>query len=379
MFLYKNSENRFWFLSYLISVPCGMYIYGFFPAPYYIFFICSIFGLLFIHPRICSIKSAIMLTLTLFSFVILLYTSKINVWSYYLIGFVSFYYLMMFSSNISNERLRLIIRHVVFLTLIISVSDTLYRFLFPKYEYIDAIIGKGNDDLIFYAYKHSFFFQDSNFIGLYLISVFFLLLNNSNCFSKNLFLFSSISIFVLIVLTFSRAAIVAVLIGLLYCFYIKRLNGKNKLMLSFLMIFLLSIILFIMQLYDGYNLIGSETDGSLLTKFYILDKFFLTISEREIYIFLFGWGFNNTMDYWGIAAHNLFFTLILESGIIGFMIFISPFLYYAYNYKMVSPQVLSIFVTSLSFGIIFSPVTVPFALNIISEMKNEGEVNIRFP
>ncbi len=45
-----NKQSNFFILLFL-SVPCGFYIFGFFPAPYYLSFLLGVFFL-----TICGVK-----------------------------------------------------------------------------------------------------------------------------------------------------------------------------------------------------------------------------------------------------------------------------------------------------------------------------------
>ncbi|WP_162627179.1 O-antigen ligase family protein [Aeromonas media] len=364
------ADNRFfWLCLYLMSVPCGMYIYGFFPAPYYVFFIASIMLSFIILPNKIMVTPVISFLVTLSVFAILFTDSKINVWSYYLIGVFAFYYAIIFGSSVSDAKLKIIIHHVILVAVVICALDTIYRFSFPKKEYIDAILEQGNDNLMFYAYKHSFIFQDSNFIGLYLLSATFLLINNRSGLSNKKYYVFLILLVVLVLLTFSRAAIVGLVFGLIAHTYlrikVKYIIYARSLLLLILILTMLVLLFFTIGLSSNVD-INAIYDGSFITKLTIVDNFITTMENKDIYGVLFGWGLDNTSAYWGIAAHNLFFTLILETGIVGFVIILMPFLFYSVKYKEVAPQAIALSIACFSFGLIFSPVTIPFALNILS-------------
>ncbi|MFL1805274.1 O-antigen ligase family protein [Plesiomonas shigelloides] len=364
------TDNRsFWLCLYLMSVPCGMYIYGFFPAPYYVFFILSIILSLIFLPNKVIVTPAISFITTLLVFAILFTDSKVNVWSYYLIGVFAFYYVIIFSTSVSNAKLKIIIYHVVLAAVIICAIDTIYRFSFPKKEYIDAIIEQGNNDLMFYAYKHSLIFQDSNFMGLYLLSATFLWINNRNEISNKKYYSLLISLVVLVSLTFSRAAIAGLAFGFIAHIYFS-IKGKHimraRSFLLMILILITSALLFLTVSSPSGLHITAFYDGSFITKLTILDNFITTMENKDIYGVLFGWGLDNTSSYWGIAAHNLFFTLILETGVVGFIIILLPFIFYSFKHKEIAPQAIALSIACFSFGLIFSPITIPFALNVIS-------------
>lgn len=46
-----NKQSNFYLFYYFWSVPCGFYIFGFFPAPYYLSFLLGVFFL-----TICGVE-----------------------------------------------------------------------------------------------------------------------------------------------------------------------------------------------------------------------------------------------------------------------------------------------------------------------------------
>ncbi|MEP9147272.1 hypothetical protein ABKT18_04140 [Enterobacter hormaechei] len=356
-----NKQSNFYLFYYFWSVPCGFYIFGFFPAPYYLSFLLGVFFL-----TICGVKKIDINTFLLFFvnisyFSLLLIYSKVNVWSYYFIGILTFLLLVSLRGNLTIAQANSIICKTVKFSIALLSMDTILRFAFPREAYLEKIQEQGHVDFIFYGYKHSFLFQDSNFIGLFALSIYFLVRNNINLFKyQKLIICLLIAI---LVLTFSRAAIIScTLVEFIILFTRSRLNFRSKVFIV--------MMLFLPVLYALLNIVSHSSDQSFESKFMLIHKFLKTFSEADLGQILFGWGLDNTRDHWGIAAHNLYNTLLLETGLFGFCLVIVSILYCSMINKRTKYHVLSLGIASLSFGLIFTPILIPLALNIIS---NGGE------
>ncbi|YCI82839.1 hypothetical protein M1D83_06605 [Enterobacteriaceae bacterium] len=284
--------------------------------------------------------------------------SKINVWSYYFIGLLTFLLIIALRHSISVMQTKALIIKTVYFSIGLISIDTLLRFKYPRSAYLDHIYDQGQLDYVFYGYKHSFLFQDSNFVGLFAISIYFLFRAH-----RMLFQYKKTTMLVtilMIALTFSRAAIISLIIV-----EILILIDKVKIKSS------LKVVIFLFLLAPGIilinDIINNINDESFKSKFLLLHNFLTTLSEGDIINLLFGWGFDNTRDYWGIAAHNLYNTLILETGVIGFLLICFCIIYCFLINTSTKYHLLAIGITSLSFGLIFTPIFVPLALNIISQ------------
>ena len=165
---------------------------------------------------------------------------------------------------------------------------------------------------LFYAFKFSsIMFQDSNFVGTYgLIAFFFYLFLWREKFMK-----SSIPLYLLgflILLTLSRSAILTIPLTLL----LLNVTKKNSSIISKVLFFFLLLI--------GSVLLFQKvaTDESFLSKFRIFSLAVNYLNNISYIDLINGIGFGNTVNYLGIGAHNLFLTHLLESGIIGLLLFL---------------------------------------------------------
>ncbi|MGK6625574.1 hypothetical protein ACKU0P_001635 [Enterobacter hormaechei] len=106
-------------------------------------------------------------------FSLLLIYSKVNVWSYYFIGILTFLLLVSLRGNLTIAQANSIIYKTVKFSIALLFMDTILRFAFPREAYLEKIQEQGHVDFIFYGYKHSFLFRDSNFVGLFALSIYF--------------------------------------------------------------------------------------------------------------------------------------------------------------------------------------------------------------
>lgn len=225
-------------------------------------------------------------------------------------------------------------------------------------------IFKGSSNSI-YAFKESFFYFDSNFTGLVVLNFLFFFYYLEVRKSFNFSLFYKILLWSLLILTFSRASIAAGVV--LYILLLT--SGRLRNILITLSGLVGSYLL--LTLYSYYSTGGSflNIDGSLNSKFYIINIFInfynnLTITEK-----LFGVGIGNASGFLGVFAHNIIVTFLAELGILGTTL-ILIFFYYSllkskyYTFFIVLPTI----VAGMSLFSAYSPfVFVLIALIIIEE------------
>lgn len=201
-----------------------------------------------------------------------------------------------------------------------------YSIIFFILEFITRLfLYQGNKEFI-YAFKKSFFYFDSNFTGLVILSIlaFSLYIEYRLKIANK----TKYILLLLIILTLSRSAIFTSFI-LIIITNNYLLNFKSK---SY---FLLSIILIIFSYmsieYIFFSGNYQSIDGSFNSKFYIVKEAFHLYSTLPIENKLFGIGLGNTDLFLNIFAHNIFVTMFLEFGIIGSLLFIIFIIYSLFN------------------------------------------------
>lgn len=188
-----------------------------------------------------------------------------------------------------------------------KLTDTEQLFL-PSDNEPNGLNLSGNHKIgmnLFYTFKvSSIMFQDSNFVGTYGLTSFFFYL----FLLRERFVKSSIPLYLLgflILLTLSRSAIITIPLTFLLIAITKK-NSSIIYMALFLVLLLFGAIL-IFQ--------GVATDGSFMSKIRILMLSSNHLNHLSFIDLMNGIGFGNTVHYIGIAAHNIFITYLIESGI----------------------------------------------------------------
>ncbi|TGG88019.1 hypothetical protein [Geotoga petraea] len=211
----------------------------------------------------------------------------------------------------------------------------------------------------FYIYKYnSIFYADSNFIAVMILGMFFFLRSLEEIYKIN-YNKEKLILFILLLFTFSRAAIVSFII--LNFFKIKKYSILEKVMI-FLLLSLLSFLLWLFF----------SDDGSLITKFEIID-FSIRIMSENIGNFIFGIGSGNLKNVFIRESHNLI-GLTAELGFLGILIY-SFNLWYIY--KQIKIYFIYIFLPILISGLSMFPITylspiyIMFAFIFLINVKKE--------
>jgi len=186
--------------------------------------------------------------------------------------------------------------------------ESIWRLTHPVFYFnIDDPTQEKN---LFYVYKiSSFMYQDSNFVGIFIVSLYFFALYMSKFTSKN-YIWQRIGLLILAVATISRASIISIIFFqiLFYSYY----KIKNKLLYSITIIFFLVISVVVFEIF-------LSKDDSYESKFMIINLAIDYLEHHGYIHLLFGVGFGNAKYTIGIGSHNILVTYILESGLIGFL------------------------------------------------------------
>lgn len=212
---------------------------------------------------------------------------------------------------------------MIYFSIPLLIYEAYYRITNPVF-FVD-FAEKGQENLAFYYFKiNSIMYQDSNFVGLFIVSLFFFLFYLKKNTNKKYFILITLLI-ILIFTTISRASILAlVLFVILYPF-------RQKIYKYRIFIFIFSIIS-TFTLFP-FLLEYRTIDDSFSTKFGIFDKTIEYISNANFINLLFGVGFGNAVEVLDIGAHNFFVTYLVESGLIGLLLVIIFWTYLLHKTK----------------------------------------------
>ncbi|WP_160317709.1 hypothetical protein [Pseudobacteroides cellulosolvens] len=212
----------------------------------------------------------------------------------------------------------IIISRFFICSILLLMVEAFWRITHPVFNYSEKAMN--NEDLKFYAYKfNSIMYQDSNFVGIFIVTMFFFLLYIDHKTGKRSFK----TLFLLLVLCFltaSRASIVALLVF----WVIFRFNLIIRSMRKGQRIYMYLVSINILALAALLVFTLFAKDGSFVSKFYIIEKTFDFYKNASVTNILFGVGFGNTVQYFGIGAHNFIIAFLIESGVVG-LLFLSIF------------------------------------------------------
>jgi hypothetical protein len=239
----------------------------------------------------------------------------------------------------------------LFFLLPLFIIESLLRILNPEAptEAMGQILVEQNKT--FYLYKfNSFMFSDSNTTALCLLSLLFCKLALVDFKFTLLSKFEKAVVFIilcLVILTFSRAAILATFF-------------------TFVIIALRKYLLFIIAplLFVFLYVISGVVDESLIAKFHVISSFFNIVTSSGYDDIIFGYGIGQSENVLGYPPHVFLITLFVELGMVGslfsFIIFLSILREGKINAVLFS---LPLFITSLSY---FLYIATPFVFATFS-------------
>nr|WP_294872390.1 hypothetical protein [uncultured Pedobacter sp.] len=236
------------------------------------------------------------------------------------------------------------------------VVESFYRITHPVFL-IDTTGGSAVEveDAGIYPFKFSsIMYQDSNFVGIFIICLFFLAYYIYNYVeARKIYVYIMLLLFILILLTLARAAISSTVVFFLFFFISKRI-GFYRTVFIFGLIGILFKLLFLQSV---------EEDGSLQSKFMIIERTASFIEKAPLNEIVFGVGIGNTVKYLGIGAHNFFVTYIVETGFLGLTILMFFWGYLVYCSK---GKVLYVMLPFLVAGMSLAGHAIPFLYTVFA-------------
>jgi hypothetical protein len=293
----------------------GFYLAGVTVAsPIYIAFIICIFYffVLVLYTRVIIIERQIFLGF-LMSLLLLnqLFLTEINLAIGILITFFYPFIFFIYLQNSKREDLNKTLNCSLYLMGGLIVVDGIWRIFHPDLT-MDASKLEENG-ILFQIFKtNSLMFIDSNFVGVLSVCLISLYLWSLLALKKE---FSITILFILLfglILTWSRAAFVGAFISIIL-FYLY----KNY----FFKIFISSIIIISSPILLSIVIDKFQNDISFSTKFLIIEKSYFYLQTASWWDLFFGVGSGKGETAIGMGTHNLFSTLIIELGLIGFLVY----------------------------------------------------------
>jgi len=246
--------------------------------------------------------------------------------SQYFIGTIFFRYMgvvfsalylvliLIFSQHSSSDFLKKLGDKFIRYSLIILCIEVVLRFAYGFY-----LISQGESSHHgFYQFKFTGpMYVSSNMVAAHLIALLFFIFWWGNTHKQSMKLEICIAV-ILLILTFSRASIPAVAIGLFYYFFFRNSDWKKSLVVLFSIGLFGVFLLWVLRYFPDY---------SFQTKFLIVEEtlyFYETASLKNI---LFGLGLSETetMARFTFSAHNYFLIFLLETGVFGLLFLLATF------------------------------------------------------
>lgn len=306
------------YISLFFIVPfSGFYVTKLPISPIYVF---VMIGFYFFLTYTLLIQKFYWDNMLLLTFVVLLYFlfsqiifSKPDIASYVGINFSLSIFMLtyMILNKMKNINSILVLAEkIIIFSIPLLIFEAYYRLTHPVI--IVDFAARGQEELEFYYLKfNSIMFMDSNFVGIFILTLFFFQLYLME-YTKKKYLFRLFLLSLLIFTTLSRASIISLLIfSFLWLFRKKIYKYKIFFIIAFV-VFILTVVPFLYQI--------SYLDPSFGTKFDILLKSVEYLLHTDVPSLLFGVGFGNTKDVLDIGAHNIVVAYLIESGLLGLVL-----------------------------------------------------------
>lgn len=320
MNLLKNSTKINYLAAYIFIVTSGFFITKLPLSPIYFTMLLSAYllGLRFLSKNTIHISWMMLIPVVYVIYVLIsqvILSGDLHTVINVLMSLVYFILSLMLIYCLSKGQLIHISIRMIQLSLPLLIFEAYYRLANPIYILDNGFDYRTEEDQFFYPFKlNSIMYQDSNFVGIFILSLFFFACYLTNKFKKKLGV-EKLLLVSLLLLTISRAAIISFIIFL--C--INYIWSKKS-------VFLKITFLIVSIIISAAGLIKISTDESFQTKFQLLNLFLDFFKESNIATLLFGVGFGNTKYLFGMGAHNFIITHVVESGLIGFSILLSLWL-----------------------------------------------------
>ncbi|MCL2027595.1 MAG: O-antigen ligase family protein [Bacteroidales bacterium] len=213
--------------------------------------------------------------------------------------------ILIFSERTSTNVVKKLGQKFIRYSLIILTIEAILRYSVNLY-YITL-----NPDFFYGFYSFKFngpMYLTSNAVACHLVTLLFFMFWWRQTYKESLNKEIAIA-FILIALTFSRAAIPAIGAGLVYYGLFRDLNWKKSVLALFSIGIIGIISLFVLRYFIS--------DDSFQSKFIIIEEAFEYYKTADLKSILFGIGFYETEKIMTYYAHNYFLLYLMETGVIG--------------------------------------------------------------
>lgn len=253
--------------------------------------------------------------------------------------YVIFIILPSLLSNLTTREIVQLAHIHIYINVFLFLVDGIWRILHPSYFEVNEFTGEVMQLGLAYRYKfHSLMYLDSNFVGIQAVCVFFFtLFLYYECDDKKMKRMLQI-LFLCVLLTTSRAAIITV--GIFFLIIRRTRSSKTKIKINFkklILVLMSTVVLLFIAFFFARN------DVSFQSKFWLLQEGFNVYKGLDIKIKMLGIGAGNAKLLLTMGAHNFLVGYILETGIIGFLLVLINFIWISRKSKCYALYVIAPF------------------------------------
>lgn len=369
MVLNKSIQNiiAYFFFSFSAFFIANISKYSPIYFSIFVVFFLSVFSLDKIFIKKLKYKKQLIINISILLSIILIFQMMINndaSFFDYLLYIASFLYLplaFVFLENVNLAKLKTTIKSYYLITSLLLLFDFLNRVRFRNDYYVGV--------QYFYNFKNNgIMFQDSNFSGFLAMINFCFALYLSDMkimkFSKSVFIF----FFFLVIANLSRAAILASVSMIVFSWFEKK-TKRIRLYLFFSFLLLVPLLVFIL-----FNFFLD--DDSFGTKLDIFTRTLDYLKYASLKELLFGNGIFSSPNFLGLSGHNYISQVIIEFGII---IFILQMIVFMLSVIFSKGKSLYIILPYLIAGLSMAPINIPYfyamnAIIILFEVKQWNKI-----
>lgn len=254
------------------------------------------------------------------------------------------FYLDQLDNNVSKK----LITNFIYLSVFLFLIEAYWRITHPVMPDFDP--SDSDSYKWFYIYKGpGLMYIETNGLAIHIIVVLFFTLWWGEFLKKN-FLIIKVLLLLVLFLSFSRAAILSLLTGVIYFFYARKIKASTFYLCTVFAI--IPLILYFMT--DA--LIFLNNDASTRSKFDLVDDVVKFYANSDLLSILFGIGNYNSKKVFSLYAHNYFLVYAIEMGIVGLFFVLTQFKHFVSTSKKEILVVLIPFVVQvMSSTVIFIP------------------------
>ncbi len=357
---------KLWHLSLFISCSSILYFLRLPLSPVYIISPILIFAYTLFLFEIKTRKDLLIFTSTIIFCGIILICQLMILSNYgmllnTILSLLIFVFLYNALSSVSKDEFeRVVYLYVLFVCLVCCI-ETIYRLNNPLYIEDSLLAVK---DLFIYPYKrNSIMFVDSNYTAVLLLISLVMFDNVLIKIKQHKILYCFL--IVLLMLTFSRSAIIT-FIFLKTVDFIKGVRCSILIKYAFCTLLICILMMSSLIILSDFSL-NHINDGSLLSKFKLLEMMYNIYEDNGLSFIVFGGGIGNSESLIGMGAHNILVLMFLEYG----AIFYIPLLFFIlFSLKYTKLKLLkywvAMFISGMSLGFFLAFVFIPVSFYMAS-------------